>query len=120
MKKTENTIWGILLIVIGTILTLNVLEITNINLLFDGWWTFIMIIPAIIGLITEKHKTGNIILLSIGLLLFLCCQDIFSFVLIGKLIMPLILIVVGISLLTKDNEDKLTKKIKKNKKDDDN
>ena len=118
MKKIENTIWGIVLITIGSILTLNVLEITNINLLFPGWWTFIIIIPCTIGLITENDKTGNLIGLLIGILLLLCCQDILSFALIWKLMLPIILIIVGISLIFKDtiskNVKKEVKKLNKN------
>ena len=61
MKKLKNIIFGILLIAIGLILGLNALEITNINIFFDGWWTLIIIIPCFIDLLDGKDKTGNII-----------------------------------------------------------
>ena len=44
MRKLANTLWGIVLVVIGVILTLNALEITNINIFFEGWWTLLIII----------------------------------------------------------------------------
>ena len=37
MRKVANTLWGIVLIILGIICTLNVFEITHINLFFDGW-----------------------------------------------------------------------------------
>ena len=32
MRKIGNTLWGIVLVIIGVILTLNALEIKNINI----------------------------------------------------------------------------------------
>ena len=76
MRKLGNTLWGIVLVVIGVILALNALRITDINIFFDGWWTLIIIIPCFIGLFKESDKTGNIIGLLIGIVLLLMCQDI--------------------------------------------
>ena len=56
MKKIGNILWGICFIVIGVIILLNSLEITNINIFFEGWWTLVIIIPSAIGLIKEKEK----------------------------------------------------------------
>ena len=66
MKKIENIIWGIVLIIIGLIIAANALGITNINVFFDGWWTMFIIIPCFIGLIKDKEKTGSIIGLLIS------------------------------------------------------
>ena len=70
-KKVSNIIWGLLFIVIGTIFALNALEITDIDIFFDGWWTLFIIIPCAVGLITERDKTGNLIGLAIGVFLLL-------------------------------------------------
>ncbi|MBE6609932.1 MAG: hypothetical protein E7634_04630 [Ruminococcaceae bacterium] len=75
MKKIKNTVWGIVLIVIGVIVALNALKITNIDLFFDGFWTLFIIIPCFIGIFTEKDKKGNLIGLVIGVLLLLACRD---------------------------------------------
>ena len=37
MKKIENTVIGLILIIIGVIIGLNAFHITNIDLFFDGW-----------------------------------------------------------------------------------
>ena len=57
----KNMLWGIVLIAIGIVLGLNALDITNIDLFFDGWWTLFIIIPCFIDLFKDKDKTGNIV-----------------------------------------------------------
>ena len=109
MKKTNNILWGIILIIIGTIIGLNSLEITNINIFFDGWWTLFIIVPSFIDLMTRESKTGAIVGLVIGTFLFLACQDILDFTLVLKLIVPISIIVIGLSFIFKDT---LNKKIK--------
>lgn len=102
MKNFGNILWGLVLISIGVIFGLNALEITDINLFFDGWWTLFIIIPCFIGLFKENEKTGNIIGFFIGIALLLCCQDILKFNLIWKLMFPGILVIIGLSLIFKD------------------
>lgn len=111
--KLSNVIWGILLVVVGVIFGLNALEITNINLFFDGWWTLFIIIPCFIDLFKEKDKTGNLIGIGIGVFLLLSCQDIISFDMLMKLMFPAILVVIGLSLIFKDTiNGKVKKKVK--------
>jgi len=102
MKNINNLLWGLVLIILGIIFGLNSLEITNINIFFNGWWTLFIIVPCFINLFEEKDKTGDIICLVIGVALFLGCQDIIRFELIWKLMIPAILVMVGISLIFKD------------------
>lgn len=109
MKK-NNIIWGLVLIIIGILI--GVKSFLNINLLFDGWWSLIIIIPCFIGLLTDNDKTGSIIGVIIGVFLLLVAQDILSYDLIWKLALPTILIIFGISILFKketkeENNEKL-------------
>lgn len=118
--KIGNILWGILFIIVGVIFGLNALEITNIDIFFSGWWTLFIIIPCFIGIFKETDKTGSIIGVLIGIALLLCCQDILSFELVWKLMIPSILIIIGCSLIFKDMIHKNVKeKIKtlKNTKD---
>lgn len=113
MNKLKNTLWGIILIGIGIILGLNALEITDINIFFSGWWTLFIIIPSFIDLLADENKTGSLIGLIIGVLLFMSCQDIVGFDFIWKLFFPLVLVIVGISIIFKDNiGNNVSKKIK--------
>ena len=111
MKKIGNIIWGIVLIVIGTIIALNALEITDINIFFKGWWTLFIIIPSLIGLIKNSDKVWSLIFLIIGIILLLAAQGILSYTIIYKLVFPLILVIIGINLIYKEV---FTKKINEN------
>lgn len=102
MRKFSNIMWGLVLIALGVIIGLNSLGLTSIELFFDGWWTLFIIIPCFIGLITDKEKTGSIIGLIIGILLLLGCQDIISFETFWKLLIPMLLVILGLSMVFKD------------------
>ena len=99
LKKISNVIWGIVLIAIGAIFALNALNITNISIFFRGWWTLFIIIPCTVGLFTERDKTGNLIGIAVGVFLLLCCQDILSFSMLWKLLVPVIIVIVGLKLV---------------------
>ena len=46
MKNLTSVIWGLVFIIVGVIFGLNTLNITDINIFFDGWWTLFIIIPC--------------------------------------------------------------------------
>lgn len=93
---------------IGLSIGLNTLDIVSFNILFDGWWTLIIIIPCLIGLINNEDKIGDIIGLLIGVALLLNAQGIISFDIIWKLAAPLILVIIGLSIILKGNKDSKT------------
>lgn len=112
MEKIKKLLWGILFVVLGIIIGLNSLEITDINIFFKGWWTLFIIIPSFIGLFDDDDKTGNLIGLAIGVILFLGVNNVINFELIGKLILPIILVSIGISILFKETiKSNITKKV---------
>ena len=98
----KNMLWGFVLVAIGVVLGLNALDITNIDLFFDGWWTLFIIVPCFINLFKNEDITSNFIGLVIGICLLLGCQDIVEFDLIRKLIVPFILVMIGISFIFKN------------------
>lgn len=63
MDKINRILWGLVFIVLGIIIALNVFNIIDFNIFFRGWWTFIIIVPCLIGLFdnTNENKIGNII-----------------------------------------------------------
>lgn len=118
MKKVSNILWGVLLIVVGVIWALNATGVADINVFFKGWWTLFIIIPSIIGIIDNSKDSSGYIFLVIGVLLLLGTREIISFSLIGKLIFPIILVLIGASVIFKDTiDDKVTKKISQIDKD---
>lgn len=120
MNKIKNLLWGLVFIIVGVIFGLNALDITHINIFFDGWWTLFIIIPCFIGLFKDEDKSGNLIGLIIGLCLLLGCLNIIEFTLIWKLMVPAILVMIGLSFIFKDIlNNKVKKEIKKlNKKEE--
>ena len=100
-KRINNIVWGALLIVAGVLIVLEVLNVINVDLFFDGWWTLFIIIPCAVGIFNEREKTGNIIGLLVGIGLLLACQDVFDFDLLWKLLIPVAVIVVGGKLIFK-------------------
>ena len=116
MKKSSKILWGIILIAVGALIALNSFGITNINIFFDGWWTLFIIVPCLFGLFSEREKTGNIIGIAIGVFLLLCCQNILSFSLLFKLVIPVVIIRIGLKLIlgsiSGDKSTKIIKEIK--------
>ena len=99
MKKASKILWGLVLVAVGVIFALDVLNIAEIDIFFDGWWTLFIIVPCTVGLFTEREKTGNIIGIIIGVLLLLWCRDVMDFETVGKLFIPAIIVIVGLKLV---------------------
>ena len=99
MKKAGKVFWGILLIAAGVILGLNKLNVLQINIFFEGWWTLFIIVPCAIGLFTELEKMGNFIGVLIGVCLLLCCRGILSFDVLWELLVPAIIVILGLKLV---------------------
>ena len=69
---------------------------------------------SFISLFNDNDKTGSIVGFLIGIVLLLGCQDIIRFDLIWKLAFPVILVVIGLSLIFKNViGDKVGNEIKK-------
>ena len=117
MNKFGRILWGLVFIGIGLIVGLNALGITDIDIFFDGWWTLFIIVPAFIGFFKDENKSGNIISIMIGIILLLACNDVISFDLIFKMILPIVLILIGLSFIFKSNisNNKKVPKVKKSK-----
>ncbi len=118
MKKFKTIVWGLVLVVVGVVVALNALEITDIDIFFEGWWTLFIIVPCFIGIFTSADKTANIVGVLVGVFLLLCCQDILEFSLLWKLGIPVIIVVIGLKMifggLFKQKSEKITKHIKNN------
>ena len=99
MKKINRVIWGLVLAAVGVLFALNSLEITKIDIFFDGWWTLFILVPCFVGLFTEREKTGNIIGILVGVFLLLCSQEILEFSMLWKLLLPAIIFIIGIKML---------------------
>lgn len=119
LKKISNVLWGLLLIFLGIVIGLNTLGITHINIFFRGWWTLFIIVPCFIGMITSQNKTSDVVGFLIGVGLLLSAQGIVGFGTILKLLFPMILVVIGLSIIFKDTlNHKVKEEIKRLSKHD--
>ena len=101
MKNLGSIVFGTILIIVGVIIGLNLFNITDINLFFNGWWTLIIIIPSIIVIINGKHKIDGIIGLILGVILLLICQKIVSTEDVLKVTIPLAIVALGVDIIVK-------------------
>lgn len=99
MKNLSKIIWGIVLIAAAAIFALNTLGVTNIDVLFPGWWTLFIIIPSLAGVFTDRDKTGSIIGLLIGVCLLLWKLGLFDVSYLWEIIVVTILVIIGIRLI---------------------
>lgn len=112
----KRYLWGLVFIGLAVLLILDAFEILHFNLFFRGWWTFFIMIPCFIGIITDEHKKGSIIGFAIGLALFLSYQDIIKERVLGKLLIPVILLIIGVSIIWPSKSKKKIINIKINNK----
>ena len=99
MKNTGKIFWGIILIIVGVIVALNVLEITDIDIFFDGWWTLFLIIPGLIGIFRSGDRLGSLFLLIFGAALLLAAQNIIEYDMIWKMLLPIALVFIGLKMI---------------------
>ena len=99
MKKSNKILLGIILVIVGAILTLNAVGITSIDIFFRGWWTLFIIVPCAVDLFNDSDKSGNITGLIFGILLLICCQGILDFELFWKLLVPVVVLLIGLKLI---------------------
>lgn len=111
MKNAKTIIWGIILIALGCVWALPALGFDEINIFFEGWWTLFIIVPSAISFFTSNDKLGALIGVGIGVIFLLCAQDIIKYEMIGKLVVPVIIVLIGIKLIVSSFTEKKTKKI---------
>ena len=104
MKKSTKIIWGVALILVGIVVALNRLDILNVDLFFDGWWTLFIILPCAVGLFRRENVTGNLIGIVIGAALFLAQQSWVNLDLIGQLFLPALLVAIGVGVIFSNKE----------------
>lgn len=100
MKKDYSSlIWGLIFVVLGIIFGGNALNIWDIDIFFPGWWTLFLIIPGLISMVRYGFNWGSGILVIIGLVLLFDELDIIDDGAIWRLIFPLLLVAIGISII---------------------
>lgn len=98
-NRIGDILWGIIFIILGVGFAGNAFHLWNFEVFFDGWWTLFIIVPCAVSIIQRGAKSGNVIGLLVGLLFLLSAQDVIQGVSVWDLIIPVILVVIGLSFL---------------------
>lgn len=101
MNRNRSSIfWGLLIIVVGVLFLGNSLDLWNINIFFAGWWTLFIFVFSVYGLF-KKEWISSLLGISIATILLLASQRIIEWSMVGKLFIPCLLIIIGLSILFK-------------------
>ena len=98
-QRVGNILFGLAFLVAGLGFGGQALGLRNFNLFFSGWWTLFLIVPCFISLIRDGLGFWNLGGLVIGVLLLLSAQGLVNGRVIGRLIFPLILVLIGLQII---------------------
>ena len=95
-QRSGDLFMGLMFVLLGVVLVLKVCGVV-FDIFFAGWWTLLMIIPAVVSILKNGPKTGNVLCLVIGVLLLCSARGWLPFG--GKLVLPLWLVALGMILI---------------------
>ena len=112
----RNIFWGVLLILVGILFLGRNMDWWDFSIFFRGWWTLFLIVPSIISIFRRESMGTSFLILVLGVLLLLASQKVIEWSTIWKVFVPVIIIVVGLSIIF-GNRKVRSKKIKPNAKE---
>ena len=112
----RNLFWGIVLIVVGILFLGRNMNWWNFSIFFRGWWTLFLIVPSIISLVRKESMGTSFLILVLGVLMLLASQNVIEWSTIWKVFLPIIIMVVGLSIIFGNRKVK-TKKVRGNAKE---
>ena len=71
----------------------------DFSIFFRGWWTLFLIVPSIISLVRREGIGTSFLILVLGVLMLLASQEVIEWSTIWKVFAPIIIIVVGLSII---------------------
>ena len=98
-EKLANILWGFVLIAIGVLVFGKVMGFWEFTILFPGWWTLFLIVPSFISMIKNGIRPVNSIIMLCGVLLLLERNHYIESGTLGKVLVPAIFFIIGLSIL---------------------
>lgn len=94
-KRISSVLWGLIFIAAGIGIVGHMAGAWELNLLFAGWWTVFLIVPALLGMIEHGIRIGNSIGLVLGVALLACCQGWLPWEVLSRMLVPTVMILIG-------------------------
>ena len=94
-KRISSTLWGLIFIAAGIGIVGAMAGAWEFNILFAGWWTLFLIIPAVLGMIEHGVRIGNTIGLVLGVALLACCRGWIPWEVLSRMLVPVVMILIG-------------------------
>lgn len=104
-EKKSNQFIGIIFLALGIVLALKSIIGFGSLILFDGWWTLFIIVPAVYSIVKNGLNKKNGIAGIAGVLLLINCRTGFLGAIFSKLFVPIILLAIGYRMLTKNHNE---------------
>lgn len=98
-RRIGNVLWGIFFLLIGIGIAGNIFGAWEFSLFFHGWWTLLVIIPSLISIFSGGPRIGNMLGLTIGILLLSCVRGYMEWEVLWKLLVPLVFIIIGLGMV---------------------
>lgn len=105
MKNATKILFGVVAIAFGIIYFGDAFNFWSMGN-FEGWWTLVIIIPAIGSMISSKINVGNIAFLIFGLWLLISEQNWFDRQKLNAITISLALVTLGIVLISSEIRNK--------------
>ena len=97
MKSNGKIIGGVILLLLGIGLMLEVTHVIDFN--FEGWWTAFIIIPCLISFFNTNNKTLSLIGVGAGVLLLLATRGVIPWEEWWRYMICIVFIIWGIMLI---------------------
>ena len=94
-KRISSTLWGLIFIAAGIGIVGAMAGAWEFNILFAGWWTLFLIVPAVLGMIEHGVRIGNTIGLVLGVALLACCRGWLPWEVLSRMLVPVVMILIG-------------------------
>lgn len=95
----RNLFWGLILIIVGVLFLGRNMDWWHFSIFFRGWWTLFLIVPAVFSLVRRESVGTSFLILVLGVLMLLASQGVILWNTVWKLFVPIIIIVVGFSII---------------------
>lgn len=100
-RRIGNILMGLFWLGLGGVLFGKVFGWWDFEILFPGWWTLIIIIPSVIGIVKRGFGCVSTIFLALGMLMLMSYQvpEVMPREMVWKLVTPVILLVIGANIV---------------------